>query len=104
VVEIIPRNFITPMATRKLGCIHLYVSQIKLGNYINISWATRKLGCIHLYVMQIRPKNCVNNPWQQENWIASTCMWCKSNLKIVSTPHGNKKIGLHPSVCGANQT
>jgi hypothetical protein len=90
------------MAIRKLGCIHLYVLQIKLKNYINAPRATRKLGCIHLYVMQIKPKNCVNTmwqqeiglhplvcganfkpknyvstPWQQENWAASICMWCK---------------------------
>jgi hypothetical protein len=92
VVEIIPRNFTTPMAVRKLGCIHLYVLQIKLGNYINIPWATRKLGCIHLYVVQIKLKNYVNTPWQQEHWVASICMCGKSNLKIVSTPYGNKKF------------
>jgi hypothetical protein len=68
------------MAIRKLGCIHLYVLQIRFGNYINTPLAARKLDCIHLYVVQI------------------------SNLKIVPTPHGNKKIGLHPFVCGANQT
>ncbi len=39
---------------------------------------------------------------QQESWVASICMWCKSNLKIVSTPCGSKKLGLHPLVCGAN--
>jgi hypothetical protein len=55
-------------------------------------------------------------------------MWCKSNLEIVSTPHGDKKlgyihlyvvqirlkiisapygskkIGLHPLLYGVNQT
>jgi hypothetical protein len=72
VVEIILGSFITPMAIRKLGCIHLYVLQIRFGNYINTRLAARKLDCIHLYVVQI------------------------SNLKIVPTPHGNKKIGLHP--------
>jgi hypothetical protein len=28
-------------------------------------------------------ENCTNTPWQQENWAASICMWCKSNLKIT---------------------
>jgi hypothetical protein len=65
---------------------------------------------------------------RQESWVASICMWCKSNLKIVWTPHGNKNVGyihlyvvqikpkncmntpwqqecgLHPLVCGVNQT
>jgi hypothetical protein len=37
VVEITFKNYITPMATRKVGCIHdLYVLQIKFGNYINM--------------------------------------------------------------------
>jgi hypothetical protein len=27
-----------PMATKKLGCILLYVLQTKLGNYINTLW------------------------------------------------------------------
>jgi hypothetical protein len=104
VVEIIFGNFITPMVTRKLGCIHLYVLQIRLGNDINTPHLAKKLGYIHLYVMKIRTKICVNTLWQQKSWVASTYMWCKSNLQIISTPHGNKKIGLHPFVCGANQT
>jgi hypothetical protein len=54
VVEIILGNFVTPMATKKLGCI---LAQIKLANYINTPWAARKLGCIHLYVMEIRLEN-----------------------------------------------
>ncbi len=37
-------------------------------------------------------------------WVASTYMWCKLDMKIVLAPYGNKKIGLHPFVCGANQT
>jgi hypothetical protein len=94
VVEIVLENYITPMAARKLGYIHLYVLQIKLGNYINTSWATRVL---------IRPRICINTPWQQESWVACICIWCQSDLKIVSAPHGNKKIGLHPFICGANQ-
>jgi hypothetical protein len=65
VVEIILGNFITPMATRKLGCIHLYVLQIKLGNYINTPREARKFGCIHLYVMHIKLKNFVNILWQE---------------------------------------
>ncbi len=64
VVEIIPKFFITFMATKKLGCIHLYVLQIKLGNYINTPRETRKLGCIHLNVMQIKLENCVSTLWQ----------------------------------------
>jgi hypothetical protein len=35
--------------------------------------------------------------------VASICMWCTSNLKILSTFCG-KKVELHPLVCGANQT
>jgi hypothetical protein len=103
VVEIIFGNFITLMATRKLGCIHLYALQIKLGNYINTSREARKLGCIHLYVMHIKFKNYVNILWQ-ESWVAFIYMWCRSNLKIISTTHGYKKIGLHSFVCGVNQT
>jgi hypothetical protein len=79
VAEIIPRNYITPMAARRLGCIHLYVLQITLANYINTPQVTKKLGCIHLSVVQIKSKNYINTPWQQE-------------------------CGLHPLVCGANQT
>jgi hypothetical protein len=128
VVEIIHGNYITPMVARKLCCIHLYVLQIRLGNYINTPHATRKLGCIHLYVVQIKLENCINTPWHQKcglhphvcgtnqtwklyqhpmatkMWVASNCMWCKLDLKIVSTPYGNKKIGFHPFVCGVNQT
>jgi len=37
---------------------------------------------------------------QRENWVASICMWCKSDLKFLLAPHGNKKIGFHPFVCG----
>jgi hypothetical protein len=103
VLQIKLRNYInTPWAMKKLGCIHLYVLQIKLGNYINTLGATRKLGCIHLYVMQIKLEYCVNTLWQQGSWVASTCMWCKSNLKIVSAPHGIKKIRLHPYVYDVN--
>jgi hypothetical protein len=60
--------------------------------------------------------------------VASTCMWCKLDLKIVLAPHGSKNVGcihlyvvqirfenyistpweqecgLHPLLCGANQT
>jgi hypothetical protein len=68
VVEIIPRNYITPIIARKLGSIHLYVVQIKFGNYINTPHATKKLGCIHLYVVQIK-------------------------FEIVSAPHGSKDVG-----------
>jgi hypothetical protein len=32
-------------------------------------------------------------------WVASTCKWCKSYLKIASTHNGNKKIGLCTSIC-----
>jgi hypothetical protein len=63
---------------------------------------------------------------QEKSWVASICIWCKANLKIVSTPHGSKDVGcihlyvvqiklencintpwqqecgLHPLVCGAN--
>jgi hypothetical protein len=83
VVEIILGNYITPMATRKLGCIHLCVLQIRFGNYINIPQLVRKLGCLCLYVLQIKFGNCITTPWQQENWVASICMWCKSNLKTT---------------------
>ncbi len=31
-------------------------------------------------------------------------MWWKLELKFVLTPCGNKKVGLHPLICGANQT
>ncbi len=65
---------------------------------------------------------------QQKSLVASICMWCKLDLKIVLAPHGNKDVGcirlyvvqirpkirinnpwqqecgLHPLVCGANQT
>jgi hypothetical protein len=125
-VEIILGNYITPMVIRKLGCIHLYVLQIRFRNYINTPQVARKLGCIHLYVVQIKLENYINSPWHQEcglyplvcganqtwklyqhpmvarMWVASTCMWCKLDLKIISTPYGSKKIGLHPFVCGAN--
>jgi hypothetical protein len=61
-VEIVPRHYITPMVARKLGCIHLYVLQIRIGNYVNTPRATKKIGCIHFYVLQIRPKNCISTP------------------------------------------
>jgi hypothetical protein len=35
-------------------------------------------------VVQIRHENCISTLWQQENRVASICMWCKSNLKIAS--------------------
>jgi hypothetical protein len=30
---------------------------------------------------------------QQKSWVASICMWCKFDLKIISTPRGSKNLG-----------
>jgi hypothetical protein len=46
------------------------------------------VGCIHMHVMQIGPENCINTLLQQENKVASICMWCKLDQKITSKLKG----------------
>ncbi len=65
---------------------------------------SKKVGLHYLYVLQIGLGNYIDTPLATKSWVASICMWCKSNLKIVLTPYGSKKVGLHPLVRGANQT
>jgi hypothetical protein len=62
--------------------------QIKFRNYINTIRAIRKLGCIHLYVVQIKPKNYINTPWQQENGldlVHSQLKYQKGMFKFLKT-------------------
>ncbi len=105
VVEIVPKNYITPMTTRKLGwsiCMWckldlettstLHRQQKILVEYIFMCCkldlkivlaphGNKGVGWIHLYVVQISPEICINTLWQQQNKDASICMWCKLDLK-----------------------
>jgi len=90
-----------PMASRMwvTSICMWYKSYLKI---LSTPHGNKNVGCIQLYVVQIRLENCISTLWQQKNRVASNCMWCKLDLKIVLAPYGNKKIGLHPFVCGAN--